>query len=86
MYVHGCTCLVVRAWLYTLAGRDSLAGEHANTHLPEIVGVARGWELTGNATLQRITRNFMTVLAANYTYATGGSNVGEHWRLVVVGQ
>ena len=54
---------------------------HANTHLPEIVGVARGWELTGNATLAFITRQFAEVLAARYEYgATGGSNVGEHWR------
>ena len=26
----------------------------ANTHLPEVVGVARGWEVTGNATLKAV--------------------------------
>ena len=62
-------------------GGDPLEGQHANTHLPEVVGVARGWEVSGNATLAFITRHFMEVLAARYEYgATGGSNVGEYWR------
>ena len=58
----------------------ALTSFHANTHLPEIVGIARGWETTGNATLHYITTQFMRILTAHYTYAaTGGSNVEEHW-------
>ena len=58
----------------------ALTGQHANTHLPEIIGVARGWELTGNSTLSTITQFFYRILTDHYTYsATGGSNEGEHW-------
>ena len=34
---------------------DSLGGNHAKTHLAQIVGVARGWEVSGNGTLRTIT-------------------------------
>jgi hypothetical protein len=48
---------------------------------PQVIGVARGWEVTGNDTLHYIATHFFDVLSTNYTYgATGGSNVGEHWR------
>ena len=45
----------------------ALTGQHANTHLPEIIGVARGWELTGNATLSKITDFFYRILSEHYT-------------------
>ena len=61
------------------SGVDTLNGMHANQHLPEVVGVARGWEVTGNATLANITANFAAILGGRYTFATGGSNVNEHW-------
>ena len=58
----------------------ALTRQHANTHLPEIIGIARGWELTGNATLANITDFFFKILTKHYTYAaTGGSNQGEAW-------
>ena len=60
-------------------GDDSLNNNHANTHLPEVVGVARGWEVTQNATLANIAANFHSILSEHYSYATGGSNVNEHW-------
>ena len=61
------------------AGKDSLNNAHANTHLPEVVGVARGWEVTQNKTLATIAANFHSILGEHYSYATGGSNVNEHW-------
>lgn len=58
----------------------ALTGQHANTHLPEIIGLARGWEMTGNSTLKQITQFFKRILDDHYTYSiTGGSNEGEHW-------
>ena len=60
-------------------GNDSLNGQHANTHLPGVVGVARGFEVTANATLKNVTMNFHQILGERYSYATGGSNVGEYW-------
>eukprot|EP01047_Picozoa_sp_COSAG01_P091568 COSAG01_NODE_23140_length_827_cov_0.997253_2_plen_93_part_01 len=43
----------------------ALTDYHANTHLPQIIGVARGWETTGNATLRYITEEFMRILKAH---------------------
>ena len=34
--------------------QDDLTNIHANTHIPEIVGSARGFEVTGNTSLQAI--------------------------------
>ena len=45
----------------------ALTSFHANTHLARVVGIARGWELTGNATLQYITTEFMRILTEHYT-------------------
>jgi DUF1680 family protein len=60
---------------------DALTNYHANTHLAQLIGVARGWETTGNATLQYITTESMRILTAHFTYAaTGGSSQDEHWR------
>ena len=86
-------------WTAPLAiGQDNLdgshgnvGGNHANTHLPEVVGSAKGYELTGNVTMKAIVSNFFDILTAGehkhwdparpggHTYATGGSNAAEHW-------
>ena len=54
-----------------LLGQDNLdgshgnaGGNHANTHLPEIVGTARGYEVTGNTTQLAIVTNFFNILTA----------------------
>jgi DUF1680 family protein len=54
-------------------------GSHANTHIPEVIGTARGYELTGNETQQAIALNFFHIVTSNHSWATGGSNDGEHW-------
>ena len=41
-------------------------------HLPQIIGNARAYELTSNATDAAIVRNFMAALTENHSYATGG--------------
>jgi DUF1680 family protein len=68
------------SWTAPLAiNVDDLAGQHANTHIPEIVGAARGYELTQNVTQRDITVNFWNILNSTRTYATGGSSDNEHW-------
>jgi len=65
------------------AGVDDLSSlpfPHANFHLPEVVGNARAYELTGNATDKAVVDTFFDVLSANHSYATGGSNSGECWQ------
>eukprot|EP00041_Stephanoeca_diplocostata_P030284 m.912521 g.912521 ORF g.912521 m.912521 type:complete len:893 (+) comp23727_c0_seq18:76-2754(+) len=54
-------------------------GNHANTHIPEIIGAARGYELTANATQHAIAVNFFSLVTQHHSWATGGSNDGEHW-------
>eukprot|EP00931_Biecheleriopsis_adriatica_P036106 TRINITY_DN20809_c0_g1_i1.p1 TRINITY_DN20809_c0_g1~~TRINITY_DN20809_c0_g1_i1.p1 ORF type:complete len:809 (+),score=167.38 TRINITY_DN20809_c0_g1_i1:31-2427(+) len=64
-------------------GRDNLADlpfPHANFHLPEIIGNARAYELTGNTTDATITKVFFEALTSNHSYCTGGSNSGECWQ------
>ncbi len=56
-------------------GVDDLGGNHANTHIPEVIGDARGWELTGNATKQAIATNFFALLTNGHTFSTGGECV-----------
>ena len=68
------------AWSAPLAlGRDDLNGNHANTHIPEVVGNARGYELSGNATDRAIALEFFRAVTTNHSWATGGSNDGEYW-------
>jgi DUF1680 family protein len=65
------------------AGEDDLSllpFPHANFHLPEVVGLARAYELTGNETDKAIVDTFFDALWSNHSYATGGSNSGECWQ------
>eukprot|EP00937_MAST-01D_sp_MAST-1D-sp2_P001797 g1797.t1 len=61
------------------ASHGNAGGNHANTHIPEIIGSARGYELTANRTQHDIASNFFHILNGSHTYATGGSNDHEHW-------
>ena len=71
---------VKRSFIDPLAGgTDCLAGLHANTHIPQIAGQARAYELTGDQRSRKVVEFFYDVLVSSHTYATGGSNVGEHW-------
>ena len=61
------------------AGIDDLGGNHANTHIPEVIGNAVGYEQTGNATDRAIVEEFFRAVTTNHSWATGGSNDGEYW-------
>eukprot|EP00854_Cymbomonas_tetramitiformis_P028201 gene28201-34913_t len=63
------------------AGVDDLNHNHANTHIPEIIGNAKGYEVSGNLTDKAIALNFFDALTQNHTYATAGSNDGEYWHM-----
>ena len=45
----------------------------------DAVGVARGAELTSNATLRQVALKFFERLNSTYTFVTGGSSVNEYW-------
>lgn len=61
------------------ASHGNVGGNHANTHIPEIIGSARGYEMTGNVTQKAIASNFFNIVTTAHSFATGGSNDHEHW-------
>jgi DUF1680 family protein len=58
---------------------DILAGNHANTNIPKIIGAARGYELTGDPRYRAISKNFYRMVADHHTYCTGGTSDDEYW-------
>ena len=61
-------------------GYGNHGGNHANTHIPEVIGNLVGYELTGNATDKAIGDEFFAAVTQNHSWATGGSNDAEHWQ------
>lgn len=63
-----------------LQGRDVLTNMHENTMLPEILGAAAVYEVTGDEKYMKIVREFWRqgVTERGY-YATGGQSCGEVW-------
>lgn len=60
-------------------GKDSLAGLHANTQIPKLLGVARLYELTGKAEYRRAVETFFGLVSTTRTYPIGGNSLGEHF-------
>lgn len=64
-----------------LAGHDVLTNKHANTQIPEILGAARAWEVTGEQRWRDIVEAFWdAAVTPRGTYCTGGSTCGEVWQ------
>jgi len=61
------------------AGVDDLNGNHANTHIPEIIGNQRGYEVASNTTQQNISTFFYETVTHHHSWVTGGSNDNEYW-------
>jgi DUF1680 family protein len=67
-----------RSFLDPLAeGRDELKGLHANTHIPQAIGAARKYELTGDERYCKIAENFWNEVANHHSYCTGGNSNHE---------
>jgi uncharacterized protein len=70
-----------KAFFDPLAERqDHLAGLHANTHIPQVIGAARGYELTGDERYHTISDYFWHEVVDQHTYCTGGTSDGEGWQ------
>lgn len=64
-----------------LAGEDVLTNKHANTQIPEVLGAARAWEVTGEDRWRDIVHAFWrSAVTDRGTYCTGGSTSGEVWQ------
>jgi len=63
-----------------LAGKDPLSNMHANTTIPEILGAARAYEVTGEGRWLEIVKAYWELAAERLPRAaTGGSTSGEIW-------
>jgi DUF1680 family protein len=60
--------------------RDELKGLHANSFIPNMIGTAREYELTGDPVRQRIATFFWSQVTKARSYATGGTSNDEIWR------
>jgi DUF1680 family protein len=61
------------------AGRDELQGLHVNTTIPQVIGAARGYELTGERHLHDCADYFWHTVSERRAYCTGGTSNGESW-------
>jgi DUF1680 family protein len=70
-----------RGWvLNPLAmGQDQLSGLHANTHIPQVIGFARHYELTGDDRYRRAADYFWTQVTKHHSYVTGSNSRNEHF-------
>jgi DUF1680 family protein len=68
-------------FLDPLAGhRDELKGIHANTHIPQVIGAARRYELTGESRYHEIAAFFLRTVTTDRIYCTGGTSNDEYWQ------
>jgi DUF1680 family protein len=59
--------------------RDELRGLHVNTHIPQIIGAARRYEISGDMPFHDVASFFFYTVSTGRTYVTGGTSNGEHW-------
>ncbi|MBN2038014.1 MAG: glycoside hydrolase family 127 protein [Chitinispirillaceae bacterium] len=60
-----------------LNNQDRLAGLHANTQIPKIIGSMRIFENTGETKYYTIAKNFWNQVVTAHTYANGGNALAE---------
>lgn len=60
--------------------RDELKGLHANTHIPQVIGAARRYELTAEPRYHDIAAFFWQQITNERAYCTGGTSNYEFWR------
>jgi len=63
-----------------LLHRDELTGQHVNSFIPNMIGTARQYELTGESADRHIAEFFWNCVVHGRTYCTGGTSVDEHWK------
>ncbi|MEU9455519.1 beta-L-arabinofuranosidase domain-containing protein [Streptomyces sp. NPDC048277] len=70
------------------AGEDRLAGLHANTQIPKMVGAMRLWQEGLADRYRTIAENFWQIVTEHHSYVIGGNSNGEafHEPDVVAGQ
>jgi uncharacterized protein len=59
--------------------RDELRGLHVNTHIPQVIGGARRYEISGDMRFHDVADYFWYDVTGARTYVTGGTSNGEGW-------
>lgn len=59
--------------------RDELRGLHANTHIPQVIGAARRYEISGDERFHDVADFFWYEIVSARAYVSGGTSNAEHW-------
>ncbi len=60
-------------------GRDDLAGKHANTQIPKLIGLARTYEVDPNPEHAKTAMFFWETVTKDHSYVIGGNSEYEHF-------
>ena len=60
-------------------GRDDLAGKHANTQIPKLIGLARTYEIDPNPEHAKTAMFFWETVTKDHSYVIGGNSEYEHF-------
>ncbi len=58
---------------------DQLRGLHANTHIPQVIGAARRYEISGDERFADVADYFWSEVTQSRAYTTGGTSNNEGW-------
>ncbi len=61
------------------ARRDELRGLHVNTHIPQVIGAARRYEISGDLRFHDVADFFWYDVTSARAYVTGGTSNNEGW-------
>ena len=59
--------------------RDELRGLHVNTHIPQVMGAARRYEISGDMRFHDVADYFFYEVSSARSYVTNGTSNGEAW-------
>lgn len=59
--------------------QDRLRGLHTNTHVPQVIGAARRYELSSDIRFHDVADAFWNQVTETRTYVTGGTSNNEGW-------
>jgi hypothetical protein len=59
--------------------RDELRGLHVNTHIPQVTGAARRYEISGDTRFHDVADFFWYEVTSARSYVTGGTSNDEGW-------
>jgi len=60
-------------------GEDILPGQHGNTQIPKLIGLARRFELTANDSDRQAAEFFWETVVNHHSYVTGGHGDSEYF-------